>query len=272
MATAERDAPALKSKRKRRFSWLELILLVSSAALLIQLFGPWVSRTWHEWPRAGRQVAISPSVTTKDMQQWEMRSWIYFPEDYGNGEKFPLLLFLHGAGERGNNLKHVLRNGLPGIIAKGKQLPMMVLSPQCPPDQQWDTQQLLALLDYLQSKYSVDRNRVYVCGFSMGGFGTWQLAIEAPQRFAAIIPIAGGGDVDRADQLASLPIWAFHGDEDRTVPVEQTTRMIDAIQRAGGSPRLSVLKGEGHGIANRVLFRSDLYEWLLAHHRSSQFE
>jgi predicted peptidase len=270
MSTAVLGVPALEPKRKRRFGWLELTLVASFLALLIQLIGPAVSRTWHEWPRPGRQVAIAPLLTASDGRQWEVRSWIYFPKDYGDKTKVPLLLFLHGAGERGNKLNQVLRHGLPGMLAKGKQLPMMVLSPQCPPDRKWDTGQLLALLDYVQAKYSVDPDRVYVCGYSMGGFGTWRLAAESPLRFAAIVPIAGGGDVNQAKRLVGLPTWAFHGDEDGAVPVDHTLNMIEAIKTAGGSPRVSIMKSEGHGISGKVFSRTDLYEWILSQNRSSR--
>jgi glycosyltransferase involved in cell wall biosynthesis/predicted esterase len=270
LITAASDSPACGFANKRRFGWLEIALLASIAALLVQLVGPAALRTWQEWPRPGQQVAIEPVVTSQDGRQWPMPSWIYFPKEYELSGKCPLLLFLHGAGERGDDLQDALRNSLSGMVAKGKHLPMLVLSPQCPLDQRWDVDQLLGLLDYAQAKYSVDPDRIYVCGFSMGAYSTWELAAKTPERFAAIVPIAGGANVGGAKQLAKIPIWAFHGDQDRTVPLEQSTTIIEAIKKSGGQPRLSILRGEGHGIAGEVFLRSDLYPWMLAQNRKSQ--
>jgi predicted peptidase len=179
---------------------------------------------------------------------------------------------LHGSGERGHDLKVTLKYGLPGMLTNGKGLPMLVLSPQCPIEHSWESAELLALLDWAEAKYSVDPDRIYVCGFSMGGYGAWRLAAEAQQRFAALVPIAGGGDEANANRLEKLPIWAFHGDQDRTLPAEQTTKMISAIESAGKTPQLSILKGEGHAIAGQVFLRRDLYEWLLARTRKSQLD
>lgn len=269
MATAQLEAPILKTAGKRRFGWLETALVVSLLALVAQLTGPRLVRTWREWPRPGQQIAISP-LLNKGGRSWEMQSWIYFPKDYASGRRFPLLLFLHGSGERGRDLNVTLKHGLPGMMAKGKELPLLVLSPQCPKDHRWESDELLALLDWAQAKYFIDADRIYICGFSMGGFGTWQLAAAAPDRFAAIVPVSGGGSEEDADKLVKLPIWAFHGATDRTVPVTQTTKMIEAIKNAGGEPRVSILKGEGHGISGQVLSRSDLYEWLLQQRRGDR--
>jgi predicted peptidase len=263
VATAVFDPLASKIASRRKFGWLEAALLMSIIALVAQLAGPSLLQTWWEWPRPGKQIAISPLLTAADGRQWEAPCWMYFPKDYSSSRRFPLLLFLHGSGERGHDLKLTLKHGLPGMLTNGKELPVLVLSPQCPIEHTWESAELLALLDWAEAKYSVDPDRIYVCGFSMGGYGAWQLAAEAPQRFAALVPIAGGGDEANANRLEKLPIWAFHGDQDRTVPVEQTTKMIDAIRNAGGNPRMSILDGQGHGIAGQVLSRSDLYEWLL---------
>src|SRR6185312_8308672 len=119
---------------------------------------------------------------------------IYQPADYDKQDKWPLLLFLHGAGERGDDLELVKKHGPPKLAAEGKDFPFIVVSPQCPKDRWWEPIELVALLDDIGSKYKVDADRIYVTGLSMGGFGTWRLAFYAPDRFAAIAPICGGGE------------------------------------------------------------------------------
>ena len=120
---------------------------------------------------------------------------LYLPADYDKQDAWPLLLFLHGAGERGDDLELVKKHGPPKLIEQGKPFPFIVVSPQCPKDGSWSTRplELTALLDDIAAKYKVDRDRVYLSGLSMGGFGTWLLAGYAPERFAAILPICGGG-------------------------------------------------------------------------------
>ncbi len=141
----------------------------------------------------------------------ELSYLLYLPQDYDQRESWPLLLFLHGSGERGDNLELVKKHGPPKLVAEGRDFPFIIVSPQCPKDRWWEPIELLALLDDLAGKYKVDADRVYLTGLSMGGFGTWRLAFQAPERFAAIAPICGGGEKYWAKRMASLPVWAFHG-------------------------------------------------------------
>jgi len=179
---------------------------------------------------------------------------------------YPLVLFLHGAGERGTDNGKQLKY-LPTWLASDENrrtYPCFVIAPQCPADQQWSsgalsdstsqplgemtepTRAVIALLDNLVGHNPIDPARIYLTGLSMGGYGSWDLAVRMPERFAALVPICGGGDEARARRLVGLPIWAWHGDEDQAVPVERSRRMIAAITAAGGSPRYSELKGVGH--------------------------
>ncbi len=167
------------------------------------------------------------------------------------------------AGSRGDDIKQVLRWGLPQQIGWGLRVPMIVVSPQCRSDLGWDSHQLLVLLDHLQEQLAIDPKRIYVTGESMGGNGTWNLCAAAPERFAAAVPICGGGDIQTAPLLARLPIWAFHGARDQVVSPERSKRMVDVIQAAGGSARLTIYPEEGHGVSKRVFTRDDLYAWLL---------
>jgi predicted peptidase len=124
----------------------------------------------------------------------EMGYLLYLPKNYDTKESWPLVLFLHGAGERGDDLELVKKHGPPKLISEGKEFPFIVVSPQCPKDRWWEPIELIALLDDLQSKLKVDEDRIYLTGLSMGGFGTWRLAAFAPDRLATIAPICGGGE------------------------------------------------------------------------------
>lgn len=148
----------------------------------------------------------------------ELNYLLYLPQDYDQQESWPLLLFLHGSGERGNDLELVKKHGPPKLIAGGKEFPFIVVSPECPQERRWEPIELVALLDDLCNKHKVDANRIYVTGLSMGGFGTWKLASYVPDKLAAIAPICGGGEKYWARQFAHLPVWAFHGAKDTGVP------------------------------------------------------
>lgn len=196
---------------------------------------------------------------------------LYLPEDYGKdkNKQWPMIMFLHGVGERGSDPNKLKVTGPPMMIAQGKKFPFIMVSPQCPDDSWWDkeTDALTALLDEIESKYKVDKNRVYLTGLSMGGFGTWSLAIAQPKRFAAIAPICGGGETRRAPLLKDVPIWAFHGDKDSVVPVSRTIEMIDAIKAAGGSPKVTIYPGVNHDSWTQTYNNDDFWKWLLDQHK-----
>lgn len=190
------------------------------------------------------------------------------------GKRWPLVLFLHGAGERGTNVNLVAVHGPPKQAAAGREFPFILVSPQCPANQTWDNDALLALLDTLQSQLSVDPTRVYVTGLSMGGSGTWSLALRYPERFAAVAPICGWGDRIRAllptQQLAlkTLGFWAFHGGKDNGVPLTESQKMVDAVKRAGVTDvKLTVYPNDGHDSWTHAYNEPEFYEWLLKHRR-----
>lgn len=196
--------------------------------------------------------------------------------DAGGTRHWPLMLFLHGAGERGTNLARVKVHGPPKIAETNAAFPFILVSPQCPPGERWDPQALLALLDAVKSRHLVDPERVYVTGLSMGGYGTWALAAAAPERFAAVAPICGGGDPiavrlagggPRAEALKTLGVWAFHGAKDEVVRPAESERMIEAYKNLGASPRLTVYPEAGHDSWTETYANPTLYEWLLQHRR-----
>jgi predicted peptidase len=192
---------------------------------------------------------------------------LYLPKDYDQKESWPLVLFLHGIGERGDNLDLVKKNGLPKLIAAGKEFPFIAISPQCPLDQWWEPIELKALLDDVVGRYKVDQERVYVTGLSMGGFGTWSLAAYQPHRFAAIVPICGGGEPFWTMFYADTPTWAFHGAKDPVVPLERSQQMVDGLKKNHGNVKFTIYPEAGHDCWTEAYNDPKLYEWLLEQKR-----
>ena len=205
----------------------------------------------------------------------------YVPEGYSRkaGKRWPLVLFLHGAGERGTNLQRVAMHGPPKLVRQGKEFPFVLMAPQCPEGERWQNDALLKLLDHVVRDYAVDPNRVYLTGLSMGGYGTWKLAVAHPEKFAAIVPICGGGETidvllaarERAAALKSLPVWAFHGAKDPVVSLEESERMVNALKKLGSQQvKLTVYPEAQHDSWTETYNNPQLYEWLLQHQRKSQ--
>ena len=192
---------------------------------------------------------------------------LYLPGEYSARKPVPLMLFLHGAGERGSDVELVKKHGPPRIIAQEKSFPFIVVSPQCPAGQWWNPEDLNALLDAIMHEYAVDTKRVYVTGLSMGGFGTWSLGVTYPGRFAALVPICGWGEPFAAFRLKNMPIWAFHGAKDPVVPLAKGQEMIDALKRAGGLPRFTIYPEAEHDSWTETYDNPELYSWLLQQHK-----
>jgi predicted peptidase len=206
------------------------------------------------------------------------------PANYNPKKAYPLVLFLHGSGERGTCNTLPLKHGPLAFARRSLQEkhPCLVLVPQCPKNRRWvevdwklprhdmperpsrPMEATLELLAEIQRTYSVDTRRLYVTGLSMGGYGTWDLVSRQPGRFAAAVPVCGGGDETQAPQLTSMAIWAFHGADDRIVLPERTRNMIAAIRAAGGSPRYSEYAGVGHNAWDVAYSDEQLFEWLFA--------
>lgn len=199
-----------------------------------------------------------------------MHFWLFTPVGYepkgtANSKKWPLMLFLHGAGERGDNLDLVKVWG-PSKLVQGKpDFPFVLVSPQCPAGEVWNVDHLDQLLDYATDNYNVDPARVYVTGLSMGGYGTWELAAKSPHKIAAAIPICGGGDPATALALIDVPVWAFHGDADPVVNIEQSRSMMSAILAIGGKKiHMTTYAGVGHNCWTATYANPQIYEWLLS--------
>ncbi len=194
---------------------------------------------------------------------------LYLPEGYGKDptQTWPMILFLHGAGERGNDLEKVKKHGPPKLIAEGKQFPFIIISPQCPEGKWWSPEELSSFLDGMREMYRVDKDRTYLTGISMGGFGTWSLACMRPECFAAIAPICGGGEPFLARHLKEVAIWAFHGAKDSVVPLAKSQDMIDAVRKTGNNAKFTIYPDADHDSWTETYNNPELYEWFLKHKR-----
>ena len=185
-------------------------------------------------------------------------------------EKWPLILFLHGAGERGDDLELVKKHGIPKIVEKNPDFPFIAVSPQCPEGSWWTSELrvLNALLDEIIEKYAVDTKRIYLTGLSMGGFGTWSFATMQSERFAAIAPICGGGEPRwAARSLKDVPAWVFHGAKDTVVPPKRSEEMVEALKAQGGDVQFILYPDAGHDSWTATYDNPELYEWFLKHSR-----
>jgi predicted esterase len=219
-----------------------------------------VARNEAWWYRLRQHIGLTPTY----------KYLIDLPQGYDAdpNKRWPLILFLHGSGERGSDLGQVRTAGLAGAIARGRQLPAIVVSPQCPANESWSEQVLSHLLDEVEANHRVDPDRVYVTGTSAGGDETWDFALAHPERLAAIVPMSGETDPADAARLQHLPVWDFHGAKDDNCPAIQSIRMVEAIRRAGGHPHLTLYPDEGHQCWNRAYATEGLYTWLLAQKRA----
>lgn len=210
---------------------------------------------------------LSIRYTGGEYKDEEFKYRLLKPEKMEEGQKYPLVVFLHGAGERGDDNRLQLKF-LPEMMAKKEyreKYACFVLVPQCRTGSSWSgfgrrnraesedssepgdqMKAVLAMLDKTIKENPIDTRRLYLTGLSMGGFGSWDWAVREPDRFAAVVPICGGGDESKADRLVKTPIWAVHGDKDDVVGVELSRRMIEAIKKAGGEPKYTELAGVGH--------------------------
>jgi predicted peptidase len=187
-----------------------------------------------------------------------------------NQAKFPLILFLHGSGERGDSLNLVKKNGIPSFVETYKDFPFALVVPQCPEGEVWDADRLMALLEDVQHNYPIDDERIYVTGLSMGGFGTWDLACRYPEKFAAIAPVCGGGSWLMARKLKNMPIWAFHGAKDDIVLPIESERMVKAVNEEGGSAKLTLYPEANHNSWTETYNNPELYTWFLANKKKKE--
>ena len=195
---------------------------------------------------------------------------LFTPTAYNNDTPQPLLLFLHGFGESGmGEFDKIKIHGPPKVASTRADFPFVTISPQCPVPtweeipHAWRPEVLKALVEDVASQMNIDRQRVYVTGLSMGGFGTWRIAGTYPEFFAAAAPICGGGKPEWASNLAKTPIWAFHGAKDSVVPLQASKSMVDGVQLQGGDVKLTIYPHAEHDSWTETYNNPKLYEWLL---------
>jgi len=225
------------------------------------------------YPQTNTEMEMIPGTQThhKIEKEIHLNYLLYLPEDYDPNKEggYPTILFLHGAGERGDNLD-VLTQWGPPKIAHEKGMPFIVISPQCPKDEWWTSRiyHLKNLLDESINTYNIDTSRIYLTGLSMGGYGTFALSQVYPEYFAAVAPICGGGTPSRVNFKKAPPIWVFHGDEDEVVPIESSQIMVDAIRASGTEVKFTIYEGVGHNSFTRAYNESNLFNWFLEHKKS----
>lgn len=248
----------------RKYS-LEIALAISIVALTLQLAWGSITRWWL-LPSPGKQ-GILRLPDDEQIAGLSRDALLYLPDNYHAQKPTPLILFLHGAGQRGSDINSLYRRGLPKFIAKGGSVEAIIVAPQCSLNHCWEPSTLLNFLDATEARFMIETDRVYVVGQSMGGFGTWRLVAHAPERFAAAIPLCGGGNTEWAEKLAQIPIWTFHGAKDKVVAISSTEEMVEAVQSASGNIRFSKLSNLGHSIDQAVYSKTAVLKWLLNQRR-----
>ena len=254
------------------------------------MISPFLFSQEIETPTPGKQVLqrveLPASTSTWDFEQGirgigdprpldpsktdTVRYWFFLPTNYESQDKVPLLLFLHGAGERGDesgaDIAKVKIHGPPRLLDTtgfAKNFPCVTVSPQCKNGFAWSPAQLMLLIDHIEKTYKIDKSRIYITGLSMGGFGTWMCLNESPKRFAAAAPVCGGAKSEWGEKLTGTPIWVFHGGADPVVVPALSERIVEAIQKTGGKKiLLTVYEGVGHDSWTQTYNNQLFYDWL----------
>lgn len=240
--------------------------------------------TFAAQPEGGKMIKVIPA------QEDRIPYWLYLPEDGRRKDrKLPVVVFLQGMGERGNNLDQVLAHGPPKLTASGKSFPFIMIAPQCPNDGNrgrrnatsfwWHpggpVDKVRNILDFESNRLgNVDPNRIYITGLSMGGFGTYQIVTRYPDYFAAAAPICGHGNRIKDKEafqkaFPRIPVWAFHGDKDNGVRLSEQRKTITLLEEGGANIKFTVYPGVGHDSWTRTYNNPALYEWLLSQNRAS---
>lgn len=201
------------------------------------------------------------------------RYLLSLPEGYDvdTTKKWPLVVFLHGAGERGADLEVLKKHGPPKLLAAGRKFEAIIASPQCLPKQVWNPHGIKALTDHIVQTQRVDADRIYLTGLSMGGYGTWETAMEYPHTYAAVVPICGGAGVRwvMAERIKHLPVWIFHGAKDPVVSPDFSKKMHDALTKAGGNVKMTIYPEASHDSWTATYDDPEMWTWLFEQKRSA---
>jgi predicted peptidase len=258
--------PVVKHNFVRGFKQLvtlESTLIVAIALLVVQLNWPTV-RSWWYSPSPGRQVPQETDLGNS----WLIRYLLYLPKEYNpkNNAVWPLLVFLHGAGEKGDSfdeLEILKRCGPPALIDQGAQFPFVVASPQCPQATTWNAATVASLVDYLVEQYRIDKENIILAGYSMGGFGACEAVTANPGKYAGLVTVAGASRLEFLRGVEEYAYWAFHGEQDDVVPLATTEEVVRHFQEKGwGQPRVTTYPNTGHGICDLPFKDAEVVEWI----------
>jgi len=193
--------------------------------------------------------------------------WINVPEKEST-EKQPILIFLHGKSLSGTDLNRVRRYGVLRAMDKGRKIPAIVVAPQVAKGN-WNPDKVLEVLEYVKKNYNVDESRIYVCGMSLGGYGTLHFAGKYADKITSAVAICGGGNVKDGCKLATIPLWIQHGDVDYIVPMSESKKVVDAIKKCDekADVTLTIIKGGNHGNVERLFHEDAMYDWLFKQKR-----
>jgi len=224
-------------------------------------------------PKPGTQTAQIIEVESDKGGKTSLHYWLALPPDSekkpDNG--WPVMFFMHGAGERGANLDKVKQHGPPKLVGKTPELnKFIIVSPQCPEGRWWDIVALKGLIDHTLKTQPADKDRVIITGLSMGGYATWGLLAAYPDLAAAAVPICGGGDPSKAEKFKHVPLRCYHGSKDTAVPQKKSDDMIEALKKAGGKPEYTIFPDAGHDSWTAAYADPKLYEWMLAQKRAAK--
>lgn len=257
-------------RRPRKDSLVTGLLGVAVVALGAQLVWPPIS-DWIRSPWPGSQGVIELEAGT-GRGYVNKDALLYLPPEYDTGQQWPLIVWLHGSGERGRHLSDLDRYGLPKFLAEGDDLPAMVLSPQCAQDFYWDPAVVFSVIDEVRSRYPVNPRRIYLVGYSMGAYGVWDALAAAPDRFAAAVALAGGGNPQSVSPPTDCLIWAVHGSDDKNVLSQRTKEMVEAYRSEGWQVKHSLLRGMGHDLGDFASPHSEIIQWLLRQSKQIQID
>lgn len=247
------------------FVRLEIIVKFAFLLVIFCFTALAVTPSFADSPAPGKQVELSLKTKTGNVPYL-----LYLPREYEKDDqkRWPMVFFLHGRGESYGPLDLVTKWGPPKFAKRGDDLPYILVSPQCPKDGFWNDEPrqagLVDLLDHITKSHRIDKKKVCLTGLSMGGYGSWRLAADHPKRFSCVVPVCGGGNPDDAEKLKDIPIWVFHGDQDKAVPYGKSVEMVDAIKEAGGTKiRFTTLAHFGHNSWSATYASPQLYQWML---------
>ena len=227
-----------------------------------------------EKPAPGKQTAQSVEVGTSAGGKMTLHYWLSLPPESVKKPEggWPVMFFMHGAGERDTDLEMIKKHGPPKLVGKMPELnQFIIISPQWPDSKTWwDTTALKGLIDHTLATQPVDKDRVTITGLSMGGYATWGLLAAHPDLAACAVPICGGGDPSKAASFKHVPIHCYHGAKDNVVPQKKSDEMIEALKKAGANPEYTIFPNAGHDSWTDAYSSPKLFEWMLAQKRAAR--